>query len=332
MSISDMAWVIAESKRFFNNIQSQVIEFSAFPMFEMLNHPQAPELLRLFRDVAVVDGVNQFEPIATTGVPLATRDDWMDILSAAKSVGTSTFWVTFHGAGRVHDEVVQRDGGFKETCTAVQRIKEAGFFCGCNLFINRNNISQFDELTSIIRDLKIDQTLVSIARYERNGRNTQYELIRPTLTDLSPLSSQIADITAWGKDFWLHLQDYTEKSYVERALNKVGDWEYSYDPDFVSLGCKPNFDVFTGTPGSFSKLLGNLKSDGIDKDLRRSYETDPISYIGLHFAPEEIQPIDELAALAGDKEGLGLYESGTNIRMKWMDKAREFKNSKLNCK
>jgi hypothetical protein len=52
------------------------------PMHEVAAHPQAVELLRLFADHV---GAAEFEPLATTGVPLAVREDeasirylWLD--------------------------------------------------------------------------------------------------------------------------------------------------------------------------------------------------------------------------------------------------------------
>jgi DNA mismatch repair protein MutH len=42
-------------------------------------------------------GAAEFEPLSTTGVPLALREDWQELLAAAAALGTTTVWVAFHG-------------------------------------------------------------------------------------------------------------------------------------------------------------------------------------------------------------------------------------------
>jgi len=99
--------------------------FGAYPMHELAAHPQAVEVLGLFADHV---GAAEFEPLATTGVPLATREDWRELLAAAAKLGTSTVWVAFHGLGVEHDRQVNRPGAFAETCLAIQRVHAWG--CG----------------------------------------------------------------------------------------------------------------------------------------------------------------------------------------------------------
>jgi hypothetical protein len=40
-------------------------------------------------------GAAEFEPLTTTGVPLATRQDWRQLLAAAAELGTTTVWVAW---------------------------------------------------------------------------------------------------------------------------------------------------------------------------------------------------------------------------------------------
>src|SRR5690242_12673300 len=90
------------------------MEFHAFPMHEIAAHPDAPEVMHLFRRHLGADP--GFEPLATTGVPLALREDWEDFLAAIGTTGTTTFWVAFHGFEAGHDRLVTREGAFAETC------------------------------------------------------------------------------------------------------------------------------------------------------------------------------------------------------------------------
>jgi hypothetical protein len=93
MPVDDVAWVLEQTHRFCDD---HGLEFGAYPMHELAAHPQAPELLRLFAGQV---GAAEFEPLATTGVPLAVRQDWQQVLAAAATLGTTTIWVAFHASG-----------------------------------------------------------------------------------------------------------------------------------------------------------------------------------------------------------------------------------------
>ena len=97
-----------------------------------------------------------FEPLATTGVPLASREDWPQVLEAAADTGTSTVWVAFHGLGEEHDRQVNRRGAFAETCLAIQRIHAMGLRVGCNVFVTTANLPQLDQLAATLAGPSID--------------------------------------------------------------------------------------------------------------------------------------------------------------------------------
>jgi hypothetical protein len=65
MPVEDVAWVLEQAHRFCDDHR---LGFGAYPMHELTAHPQAVELLRLFADHV---GAAEFEPLSTTGVPLA---------------------------------------------------------------------------------------------------------------------------------------------------------------------------------------------------------------------------------------------------------------------
>jgi hypothetical protein len=99
------AWVLEQVHRF---CDEQQLAFSAYPMHEVAAHPDATAVLRLFAEHV---GAAEFEPLSTTGVPLATREDWHQVLAAAAALGTTTVWVAFHGVGVEHDRVGYGNAG-----------------------------------------------------------------------------------------------------------------------------------------------------------------------------------------------------------------------------
>ena len=70
MRVGEVAWVLEQVHRF---CDQHALGLDAYPMHEVTAHPQAAEVLRLFADHV---GAAEFEPLSTTGVPLAVREDW----------------------------------------------------------------------------------------------------------------------------------------------------------------------------------------------------------------------------------------------------------------
>jgi hypothetical protein len=91
MPLSDIEWVLDGAHAF---CDSRSLAFDASPMHELAAHPDAARLFGLFnRHSATARGGTIFEPRTTTGVPLATRDDWGSVLRATADTGTVNIWV-----------------------------------------------------------------------------------------------------------------------------------------------------------------------------------------------------------------------------------------------
>ena len=216
MPVDDVAWVLEQAHRFCDD---HGLGFGAYPMHEVAAHPQAAEILRLFAEHV---GAAEFEPLATTGVPLATRQDWPELLTVAARLGTTTVWVAFHGIGAEHDRQVNRPGAFTETCLAVQRIHAAGLRAGCNVFLTRANAPEAERLLGALQRLQIDGMWWGPAAYFPTPRARRNEPLRPVPSDLRPLASRIPQVSLFDHDIWANLEAYTEAAWVRRAL--AGDW------------------------------------------------------------------------------------------------------------
>lgn len=113
MPLADIEWVLEEAHRFCDGAG---LAFDAYPMHEMAAHPDAARLFALFSTYGVsVRGGIMFERLTTTGVPLAAREDWRDVLRAAADMGMVDIWVAFHGVGEVHDRQVNHGGAYAGT-------------------------------------------------------------------------------------------------------------------------------------------------------------------------------------------------------------------------
>ena len=320
MALDDIRWVLEESQQF---CRDAGLDFGPYPMHEIAAHPQAPEVMRLFRDVCGYDP--GFEPLATTGVPLATRDDWRELVAAIGAQGTRHFWVAFHGLDAEHDRLVHREGAFRETLLAVERVQSLGFRCGANVFVTREMAARFEPLREILQELGLSGAAWEVARYQPTARARQYEAHRPTWEDLQPIADRIARLTVSAQAQWQNLGNYTEAAWVRKAQSGGWDaacapWELA-PPRGIGLVCRPNLDVHTGEAGLYGQRHGNLRKDGAAATLRRAIEYGPISKNSLYRLPDPEPPIEALAAQNGDPQGQTLYFEASSMRYRWLDRA-----------
>jgi hypothetical protein len=264
MPVADIAWVLEQAQRFCDDHR---LGFGAYPMHELAAHPQAAEVLGVFADHV---GAAEFEPLSTTGVPLAVRQDWQELLATAARLGTTTVWVAFHGLGVEHDRQVNRPGAFAETGLAVQRVHAVGLRAGANVFVTTANAGQAERL-------------------------------RPELSDLVPLADRIGQLSPFHGEAWANLEAHTEAAWVARAV--AGDWpaqlaelEPRAGGHGLPLVCRPGLDVHTGVAGRYGERHGNLRSDGAHAMLGRALDQGGRSIDAVWFGPDRLPAVEELAA------------------------------------
>jgi hypothetical protein len=313
MPLADVAWVLEQVHRFCNDRR---LGFASFPMHEVAAHPDAAAVLRLFAEHV---GAGEFEPLTTTGVPLAMRDDWGEVLAAAAALGTTTVWIALHGAGDEHDRQVSRPGAFAESCRAVERIHAAGLRAGCNVFLTKSNLGRFEALAEAVRRARLDEASWEVAAYYPTARARRYEAERPEVDDLLPHRETIRALSPphWRR-WWENPEASTEAAYVSRATASAP----ATLPDAFSLVCRPNLDVHTGLPGLCRERHGNLRADGVAPVLERALARGPVSYEALWFGDEPLGTDADLAARHGDPTGRRIHPRPQSARFLWADRAR----------
>ncbi|MDQ6918618.1 MAG: hypothetical protein M3Z98_04575 [Candidatus Dormibacteraeota bacterium] len=316
MAVGDAAFVLETVHEW---CAANGVRFGAFPMHEVAAHPQAASLIRLFSGHDWVRA--PFQPFTTTGVPLATRDDWREVLAAATAAGATMAWVAFHGFGSEHDRMVARRGAFEETCLAIERVHSAGLEVGCNVFLTNANAGRFPELAATLSRLEVEQECWLPAASYPHTRSRRYERLRAGLDDLRPFAVEIAARGDWYRKQWTELDHWTEEAWVRRAL--TGDWPRHRrgDGEEAYLVCRPNLDVHFGRAGLFGERFGNLRADGVEGTMRRALRARGRSLDELWFRPEQLLTPAELAARCGEPEGTALHFDAGSIRYLWLDRA-----------
>jgi hypothetical protein len=314
MPLEDAAFVLDELARF---CSERELPYTAYPMHEVTAHPAAPNIIRLFGPHLG----GPYDPILTPGTPLASRDDWAEVVAAAKECGASSLWVAFHGFGAEHDRQLNRSGAFKETCLAVRRAPESGLGAGANLFLTKPGLRDFDRLLAVLLELRLGEMSIAPAAYTPTSRGRRYEALRPELADLVPVAERVLETSNLNRKQWSDLRSHTEAAWVRRALD--GDWPAPtrVQEPFHHLVCRPNLDLYTGTTGRYRRRHGNLRRDGAQRVLERALADGPITEAEIYFPDAGAARASELAARWGDPDGTRVYFEHDSMRLRWLDRA-----------
>ena len=314
MPLEEVTWVLEEVRRF---CSAHDLSLSGYPMHEIAAHPQAAQVIRLFHEQWNVD----FQPLPTTGVPLATRSDWRELLETLCAVGSTTLWFAFHGTDSVHDRAVMRKGAYRESLRAVELARQAGMKTGCNLFVTKENVGHFDRLVADLQHAGMQQIIPEVYRFTPNARGRHSEPLRPEWQDVQPLGEIIDAIpeTCLWRRYW-HEHQLTESWYVRQALE--GTWPAEPEGRRIALVCRPTLDVYRGVAGQYTRRYGNLRRDGVDWVLSRAVADGAWSDDEIWFTPEQLLPVQELAAHLGNAQSQRIHMGPDSIHHWWLDCAR----------
>jgi hypothetical protein len=314
MPTEEISWVLHEVRRF---CMTHQLSFSGYPMHEVLAHPQAGQVLVLFQQLWDV----AFDPLPTTGVPLATRPNWREILAPLHSYCVPMLHFAFHGTGSIHDCMVQRQGAYQESLRAVALAREAQVHTGCNLFLTSENVSHFDQLVADLLQAGMESIAPCVYRFTPNARGRLTERVRPTWQEVQPILAQLDTLPVddlvrrwWREDL------HPESWFVQQALS--GTWPADAEQRLIWLVCRPNLDVYRGDAGHYTKRYGNLRREGVDEVLNRALADGACSHEELWFTPEQLLPVQEVAARFGDAQGQRIHIGPDSIRHWWLDCAR----------
>jgi hypothetical protein len=326
MPLADITWVLEQGQA---ACAAAGITFSAYPFHEVAAHPEASEVLRLFSafpgDPSRDEGRPMYEPLSTTGVPLALRPDWAEVLATCRDLGTTVVWPAVHGQGETHDRQVRRAGAYQETLLGIDRMRAAGMEVGCNVFLTRENVGQFDAMAADLLAHGVTQLSVEPAGYLPTARSRRYEALRPTLDDLLPLVEPVQALPGprFGWAVWADLAAHTEAAYRRRALD--GAWPAPPESfgDELQLVCRPDLDLYWAIPGRYRRRFGNLRHDDAQAVLRAALAHDGGSSDDqFWFALDPLPDVRTLAERHGDPAGNGVHFDPESVRKRWLDLAQ----------
>lgn len=314
----------------FNDYFSNQPDYKLYPfaMFEELAHPQAIEQLKLLRNNGM-----EVEPLPTSGIALAVKEDWQAILATVKELEIPFLVLSFHGIGEVHDRAVNRKGAYNELLTAMQRIKDSGLAFQANVFITKESAPQFPVLINDVIGKDHEKILIYFAHYNATARGRAYEKSRVEFDDLAAISETQMHYCGYAPDeinrehYLSDLEQMTEASLVKQALNltaeeRIGLRPAEPSPKNIWLTVTENFDLYTGHGNFLTVKHGNLKTDDFASLMNKALSSAPFGKLQSCFSTDISQiDITDLAKRFGDPDGQKIYYNLADIRNRWLDQA-----------
>jgi len=326
MPLSEVESILNQMQNFFAN--KPEYNFLPFPMFEELAHPQTIEQMQLFRKHGM-----EVEPLPTSGIALAVREDWQDVLNFIKESEVPFLVFSFHGLNEVHDCAVGRKGAFEELKLALERTRQAGIDFQANVFITKESAPQIPALINDVIGRDHQKIMPYFAHYTATSRARVYEKSRVELADLTAISETLMHYCGYApeetsqKHYLSDLAQMTEAALVKQALNLSAEERIKLRPalptkDMVWLTVTENFDLYTGHGNFLVVKHGNLKTDDFKTLMTSALSAPPFSKLQSCFSTDISQmDISDLAKRFGDPNGQKIYYHLPDIRNRWIDQA-----------
>lgn len=328
MALPNYKDILAFIDEFSRIAGGQKVKVHPYLDLEPMNHPEIVEILNLTQ---TIEGFTLPSSIPTTGIPIARRHDWEQVLATYRDAGVQHLEFTLHGPEEIHDRALSRPGAFREHQQAVRRARRKAFETRLNLMVSQPMLGHFQETMEIVEENDYDVKRAAVPSYAPNKRLRAFERIRPGLPDLRPHQAffiDFCDEDAQGQAYWKKLPESTEgKAYREMLSGETGIASYQDMIDnlpawyFVTVG--PGRDIWYGNGFHRTHNLGQIGKTAPDDLLEKILGLYPNYAFGGHFPLGLLPPPRKVAENVGDPNGQRVYHRKDEIHMMWLDKMLE---------
>jgi MoaA/NifB/PqqE/SkfB family radical SAM enzyme len=299
LNLEEIEFILRNMKEYSN-------ENFLFPLFDVTNHPQFLEILKLSneygiqRDILSVNGIHDF-----------TDGEFKEM----KAIGITYIQIAFHGIGERHDKFVHHEGAYDKLISLIDKGGKLGFKFSIILFVNKQNIGEIQRLANILKDKKLvmgeDFWVVT---YQYYGRAMKLGHLQFTKGEFEKHEF---------KDNIFMPNRSTESEWLKKVTQD--EWKkpaFIYDNSNLDLHIDKYFNVyfkdynpyyFNGLPAAEDGFkLGNLKNESLIEIMKRVDNERP-----LYIKALENISIPQLAKMVG-KENDILYTANDVPKYKWV--------------
>lgn len=325
MTLRDYERVLAFVDEFCHVADGEGIAAYPYLDLEPMLHPK---IVRLLSPAKTLDCFSMPACVPTTGIPIARRDDWEQVLAAYQQAGVRQLEFTLHGPEGLHDKAVSRKGAFQSHNKAVRRAKASGFETRLNLMVSKPMLRQFQDTVHAVERNQYDHKRAAIPAYAPNERLRGFERFRPELPDLMPYTDffrELCDDEARDTMRWKTSAESTEKkAYQELLANQSRYASYRRLIDslptwyFVAVG--PDLDIWYGNGFHRTEKLGRVAQTSPTELLEKVLARYPNYAFGGYFPIESVSSPVEVAKQVANPRGKRVYHRIDEIHVMWLDK------------
>ena len=311
-------------RELFDRLQGFGFDVYLWLDYEPLLHPDICEILRLTRER--FPGSFDISCMPTSGIPLATRGDWREVLEVLEEVGTKEMMFTLHGPEEIHDRAVSLCGAYSLEKLAVDRVREYGFGTMVKVIVSKEMIVHFEETMMAVDDHGYDHRFAEVPVYEPLPRLRDFESLRAALEDVQPFVHRLSEFCDRGKrgEYWKNPEKYAERNIRSRVLAN-GERYSSFTrieermPSWMFVNVMPGLSLHYGNAGLSTRRIGSLDRDSPEALAEKIRKLEPNYMFRGFYDVENLPPPASLAREFGDPNSGRLYASEEDLLLRWLD-------------
>ena len=286
-----------------------------------------PDCLEIFRLAYRLDSEFFGPCIPTSGVPIATRTDWEDVLKVLTDVGIRELQLTLHGPRELHDRATNLQGAFDLHRKTVDRIKEKGFRTRLNLIVSKPLLKCFEETLRFIELHDYYYRRALIPSYAPCPRLREFESQRPELPEVQPMLDeliQLCDDKEQDTVHWQQAEQSTERYMFDdlyKRPEKYSSFRSIVDnlPNWRFVTVVPGLEVYYGNGNLYSERIANLREMTPEALFKEIEKRDPNYALGGYFDIDELPSPMEIAKVSADPHSERIYHHTEDVFVKWLD-------------
>lgn len=233
------------------------------------------------------------------------------------SLGLKKVQLTLFGSEETTDFYIGRKGAYREILEAIEILMENKISPRIQVFVNRNNIGELEQVESLIKRLELEERCREFGgefsfflhQGSCDGENEKWYDVRVTPEDLEKIPPLLEAYTLrhFGKRNISDVFGKTEQALYEELRKDSSTSGYVSDSPVFYID--KDFNVYPNiTAPARYWCLGNLKKDGIQTVLENYKESRSIAQrIRLTV------PLCDIVKVQGDKTSRRLFSRGDYI-------------------
>jgi hypothetical protein len=293
--------------------------------FEPTLHPGIIKIIEL----STAFNTNFFEScLPTTGIPLARRTDYGEVLQALLNAGVSEMMLTLHGPEAVHNSAVCHQSALNLQQTALERIKACGLKTRLNLMMSTDLLARFNETLSFIGCFDYDKRQVTVPLYVPTPRLRAFEPHRAALDRILPVQAMLVELCDTDRNaFWERVEDFSEANLIRPLFEQPEDYQSFTQiverlPQWKFVTIDSGLNLYYGNGKVVHRKIGNIRELSVEEIVTAINNLGPNYAISGYFSLQTLLSPLEVVQRYGNPRGTKVYTCLDDVLMRYLDELR----------